>query len=94
MTVHESSAVVLRAHRTDLTQRPSSLLEVAPVELPPLSEGQVRVENSLQQIIAATGDLMFEQPQMPIPPFRIGEPIYGTAIGRVVESRATDWFYS
>jgi NADPH-dependent curcumin reductase CurA len=89
MTVHESSAVVLRAHRTDLTQRPSSLLEVAPVELPPLSEGQVRVENSLQQIIAATGDLMFEQPQMPIPPFRIGEPIYGTAIGRVVESRAT-----
>lgn len=90
MSVHESSAVVLRAHRTDLGQPPSSLLEVAPVELRPLTEGQVRVENGLQQIIAATGDLMFEQPRMPIPPFRIGEPLYGPAVGRVVESRAAD----
>jgi NADPH-dependent curcumin reductase CurA len=90
MTIQESSAVLLRAHRTDLAQRPSSLLEVAPVELPPLDDGQVRVANGLQQIIAATGDLMFEQPQMPIPPFRIGEPLYGPAIGRVVESRAAD----
>ncbi|WP_277986431.1 MDR family NADP-dependent oxidoreductase [Promicromonospora panici] len=87
MTVQESSAVVLRAHRTDLAQRPSSLLEVVPVELPPLREGQVRVENSLQQIIAATGDLMFAHPQLPVPPFRIGESLYGPAIGRVVESR-------
>ena len=88
MPVHAPSAVVLRAHRTDLTQRPGSLLEVVPVELPPLSDGQVRVENSLQQIIAAAGDLLFERPQLPVPPFQVCEPLYGPAIGRVVESRA------
>jgi hypothetical protein len=35
MTVREPSAVVLRAHRTDLAQPPSSVLEV--VTLPPSS---------------------------------------------------------
>lgn len=88
MVVHTSSAVVLRAHRTDLTQRPSSLLEVVPVQLPPLSDGQVRVRNNLQQVIAATGDLLFERPRLPVPPFQVGEPLFGPAVGRVVESRA------
>lgn len=90
MPVHESAAVVLRAHRTDVAQRPSSLLEVIPVALPPLGDGEVRVENSLQQLIAATGDLLFEHPRLPVPPFRIGEPLSGPAIGRVAESRAPE----
>jgi NADPH-dependent curcumin reductase CurA len=90
MTVHEPSAVVLRAHRTDLAQPPSSVLEV--VTLPPQepAAGQVRVQNLFQQVIAASGDLMFETSQIPVPVFRVGEPIYGPAIGRVVESRAGD----
>ncbi len=85
-----SSAVVLRAHRTNLAQPPSSLLEV--VTLPPrqLAAGQVRVRNLFQQVIAASGDLMFETSQIPVPVFRVGEPLYGTAIGRVVESRSDD----
>jgi NADPH-dependent curcumin reductase CurA len=33
---------------------------------------------------------MFETSQIPLPVFRVGEPIYGPAIGRVVESRADD----
>ncbi|CAM3941540.1 NADP-dependent oxidoreductase [Kibdelosporangium persicum] len=90
MTIRESSAVVLRAHRTDLAQPPSSVLEVAPVRLPPLGANQVLVENVFQHLIAASGDLMFERSQIPVPTFRIGEPISGTAIGRVVESRAAD----
>jgi NADPH-dependent curcumin reductase CurA len=90
MTVQGPSAVVLRAHRTDLAQPPSSLLEV--VRLPPQepAAGEVRVRNLFQQVIAANGDLLFETSQIPVPVFRVGEPIYGSAIGRVVESRAGD----
>jgi NADPH-dependent curcumin reductase CurA len=90
MTVKGPSAVVLRAHRTDLAQPPSSVLEV--VTLPPQepAAGQVRVRNLFQQVIAAGGDLMFAASQIPVPVFRVGEPIHGPAIGRVVESRAED----
>lgn len=90
MTVQEPSAVVLRAHRTDLAQPPSSVLEV--VALPPQepAAGQVRVRNLFQQVIAASGDLMFATSQIPVPVFRVGEPISGPAIGRVVESHADD----
>src|SRR5690606_13389992 len=88
MTVQTSSAVVLRAHRKDVTQPPSSLLEV--VTLPPQepAAGQVRVRNLFQQLIAASGDLMFETTPMPV--YRVGEPVYGPAVGRVVESRSDD----
>lgn len=84
-----SSAVVLRAHRTEPAQPFAELLEVVPVELPPLAEGQVRVANELQQVIAATGELMVERPRLPLPRFEIGSPLYGPAVGRVVESRAS-----
>jgi NADPH-dependent curcumin reductase CurA len=90
MTVHGSSAVVLRAHRTNLAQPPSSLLEVATLPPQEPAAGQVRVRNLFQQVIAANGDLMFETTQIPAPVFRVGEPIYGGAIGRVIESRADD----
>jgi NADPH-dependent curcumin reductase CurA len=88
MTVQEPSAVVLRAHRTGLAQPPSSVLEL--VTLPPQepAAGQVRVRNLFQQVIAASGDLMFATSQIPVPVFRVGEPVHGPAIGRVVESRA------
>src|SRR5690606_41261180 len=90
MTVQTSSAVVLRAHRKDVTQPPSSLLEV--VTLPPQepAAGQVRVRNLFQQLIAASGDLMFETTQIPMPVYRVGEPVYGPAAGRAVESRSDD----
>ncbi|MET8003958.1 NADP-dependent oxidoreductase [Nonomuraea glycinis] len=90
MTVHGSSAVVLRAHRTNVAQPPSSLLEVATLPPQEPAAGQVRVRNLFQQVIAANGDLMFETTQIPAPVFRLGEPIYGGAIGSVVESRADD----
>jgi NADPH-dependent curcumin reductase CurA len=90
MTVEGPSAVVLRAHRTDLAQPPSSVLEV--VALPPQepAAGQVRVRNLFQQVIAASGDLMFATSRIPVPVFRVGEPISGPAVGSVVESRAAD----
>jgi NADPH-dependent curcumin reductase CurA len=90
MTVQGPSAVVLRAHRTDLAQPPSSVLEVVTLPRREPAAGQVRVRNLFQQVIAASGDLMFATSQIPVPAFRAGEPIYGPAIGRVVESRADD----
>lgn len=88
MTVTSLTEVVLRAHRTDVSERPSSLLEVRPAQLRDLEAGEVLVENLFQQIVAVNADLMFTDPGLPLPPFGIDEPIYGSAIGRVVESRA------
>lgn len=88
MTVRETSAVVLRAHRTDLSQAPSSVLEVTTLPTRELGAGQVRVRNLFQQVIAASGDLMFETSQLPAPVFRTGEPVYGNAIGEVVSGAA------
>lgn len=90
MTVKGSSAVVLRAHRTDVAQTPGSLLEVATLPAQELAAGQVRVRNMFQQLIAATGDLMYETTPLPLPAFQVGQPLYGPAIGRVVESRSDD----
>ncbi|MBE1878817.1 MDR family NADP-dependent oxidoreductase [Myceligenerans pegani] len=90
MTVHGNSAVVLRAHRTNRDQPPSSLLEVTTLPPQEPAAGQVRVRNTYQHLIAATGDLMFETTPIPVPPFRVGEPLYGVAIGEVVESRSDD----
>jgi NADPH-dependent curcumin reductase CurA len=90
MTVQGSSAVVLRAHRTDLAQPPSAVLDVVTLPAPEPGAGQVRVRNLFQQVIAASGDLMFATTRIPVPVFRVGEPISGPAIGTVVESRADD----
>ena len=86
MADRRPAAVVLRTHRTSVDQPPSSVLEV--VELPPARPvpGGVRVRNLYQQVIAANGDLMFADSPIPAPGFRIGEPLYGAAIGEVVES--------
>ena len=52
MTVANPTEVVLRAHRTDVSQPPSSLLEVRPARVRELGEGEVLVENLFQQIVA------------------------------------------
>jgi len=87
MTLQGTSAVVLHTHRTDLAQPPSSVLDVVTVPPQELGAGQVQVRNLFQQVIAASGDLMFETTQIPAPVFRAGEPIHGGAVGKVVESR-------
>ena len=88
MTVATPTEVVLRAHRTDVSQPPSSLLEVRPARVRELGEGEVLVENLFQQIVAVNADLMFADPGLPLPAFGIDQPLYGSAVGRVVESRA------
>lgn len=88
MTVANPTEVVLRAHRSDVSQPPSSLLEVRPARVRELGEGEVLVENLFQQIVAVNADLMFADPGLPLPAFGIDQPLYGSAVGRVVESRA------
>lgn len=88
MNSSETTAVVLRSHRTDVGQQPSELLEVRVVDQRPIGDGEVLVENIFQQIVAVNADLMFENPGLPLPAFEVGAPLYGPAIGRVVESRS------
>ena len=88
MNSNETTAVVLRSHRTDVGQQPSELLEVRVVDQRPIGDGEVLVENIFQQIVAVNADLMFENPGLPLPAFEVGAPLYGPAIGRVVESRS------
>ena len=83
-----SAEVVLREHRTDVTQVPSGLLEVRDASRGQLGDGDVLVQNIFQQIVAVNADLLFAEPGLPLPAFEIGKPLYGPAIGRVVESRS------
>lgn len=83
-----AQAVVLQQHRTDVGQLPSGLLRAEPLTLADVQEGEVRVRNLFQQIVAVNADLMFEHPDIPLPGFEIGQPIYGSAVGEVIETRA------
>ena len=88
MNSTETAEVVLRAHRTDVGQRPSELLDVRVARMRPIEDGEILVKNVFQQIVAVNADLMFENPGLPLPAFEVGAPLYGPAIGRVVESRS------
>ncbi|OZC75255.1 NADP-dependent oxidoreductase [Rhodococcus sp. 06-462-5] len=88
MNSTETTAVVLRSHRTDVGQQPSELLEVRVVDQRPIGDGEVLVENIFLQIVAVHADLMFENPGLPLSAFEVGAPLYGPAVGRVVESRS------
>src|SRR5699024_755318 len=82
-----SSAVILQDHRTNVAQPPSAVLDQVTLPSRALAAGEVRVHNLYQQVIAASGDLMYATSQLPLPSSPIGEPIPGASIGRVVESR-------
>lgn len=81
--VHE---VHLRRFRADEGVAPSTCLEVREVPRPALGPGEVRVETSHQLLAAAFADLMAEDPPLPMPGYRVGEPIGGPCVGVVVES--------
>lgn len=55
--------------------------------LPPIEEGEVLVRNDYMQVTAVMADLMEEDPDLPMPPFTPGEPLWGGAVGTVLESR-------
>jgi NADPH-dependent curcumin reductase CurA len=75
-----------------LKSRPTGMptmdnFELKEVELPPLSEGQVRVRNRWLSVDPYMRGRMNDVKSY-TPPFEVGAPLEGGAIGEVVESRA------
>ena len=74
-----------------LKSRPSGMptkdnFELKEVDLPPLSDGQVRVRNLWLSVDPYMRGRMNDVKSY-VPPFQVGEPLEGGAIGEVVESR-------
>ncbi|HKX91233.1 MAG TPA: NADP-dependent oxidoreductase [Sphingomicrobium sp.] len=75
-----------------LTSRPSGLptaddFALKEIDLPPVGEGQVRVRNRWLSVDPYMRGRMNDVKSY-VPPFALGEPMEGGAIGEVVESRA------
>ena len=75
-----------------LLSRPQGLpthenFELREIELPPLGDGMVRVRNHWLSVDPYMRGRMNDVKSY-IPPFQIGEPIDGGAVGEVVESKA------
>jgi NADPH-dependent curcumin reductase CurA len=79
--------IVLVRHRDDHRVTPSSCLAVRAVAARPLEVGEVRVRTDAMQVAVAMADLMREDPGLPMPPYAVEEPLWGPAVGTVVESR-------
>ena len=75
-----------------LKSRPSGMpdnsnFELTELDLPPLEEGMVRVENSWLSVDPYMRGRMNDVRSY-VPPFEIGAPMQGGAVGKVVESRS------
>jgi len=75
-----------------LKSRPQGLptadnFELKPVELPPLEDGMVRVENLWLSVDPYMRGRMNDVKSY-VPPFQVGAPMEGGAVGKVIESRA------
>jgi len=77
-----------------LTSRPEGLptmdnFALAEAPLPPLEDGWVRVENKWLSVDPYMRGRMNDVKSY-VPPFALGEPMQGGAVGKVVESRSPD----
>jgi NADPH-dependent curcumin reductase CurA len=61
--------------------------ELKPLELPPLGDGMIRVRNQWLSVDPYMRGRMNDAKSY-VPPFQLGEPLEGGAVGEVVESRA------
>ncbi|WP_235425969.1 MDR family NADP-dependent oxidoreductase [Clavibacter michiganensis] len=80
--------VVLARHRDDTRDAPSASLAIRAVAVRPISDGEVRVRNDSMQVTAVMADLMRSAPGLPMPAYALEQPLWGGAVGTVVESRA------
>src|SRR5438105_4011211 len=74
-----------------LASRPSGMptsdnFELKAIDLPPLSDGQIRVRNLWLSVDPYMRGRMNDVKSY-VPPFQVGAPMDGGAIGEVVESR-------
>ncbi|GII99864.1 hypothetical protein CLV28_1004 [Sediminihabitans luteus] len=83
----QSTRVLLNARPTG---RPTHAdFQVETVDLPPLATGQVRVVNEFCSVDPYMRGRMNDVKSY-VPPFALGEPLVGAAVGRVVASEADD----
>jgi NADPH-dependent curcumin reductase CurA len=79
-----------------LAARPSGplsdeLFEIAEVPIPEPGSGQVLVRNMVMSVAAVMRTLLDEVTGLPMPAYRVGEPLYGPAIGEVLAAPGTDF---
>lgn len=56
--------------------------------LPSLAEGEVLVRHDYLQLWAVMRDLLTPAPVLPLPPYRVGERVWGPCTGTVIASRS------
>lgn len=84
-----------RTHReVRLAARPQGpvtddLFEIVEVPVPEPGPGQVLVRNTVMGVAAVMRTLMDETSVVPMPSYKIGEPLYGSAVGEVVAAPGT-----
>jgi NADPH-dependent curcumin reductase CurA len=84
----ESNREVRLARRPAGAPRPGDF-SLAEVPMPRCGEGQVRVRNVFLSVDPFMRGLMRDDEDYLLPPYRVGEPLYGGAVGEVVESCAS-----
>ena len=92
-TVNDLAASA-RSTRWVLASRPSGWpteddVRQETVELPELSDGEIRVVNEAISVDPYMRGRMNDRPSY-VPPFELGEPMDGAAVGVVVGSRSED----
>ncbi len=85
MTVSTSREIRLAARPDGVPTPADFALETA--DVPPLAEGEVLVRNLLMSVDPYMRGRMNDTPSY-VPPFRLGRPLDGGAVGEVVESRS------
>ncbi len=89
-TVEAAVGALPAGHReVRLAARPQGALtvdhfQVVEAPVPTLGPGQVLVRNRLMSVTAVMRTLMESNPELPMPPYVPGEPLWGSAIGEVV----------
>ncbi|MEU9110226.1 NADP-dependent oxidoreductase [Streptomyces sp. NPDC048483] len=85
-----------RTHReVHLAARPQGrvtddLFEIVEVPVPEPGPGQVLIRNTHMGVAAVMRTLMDETSDVPMPPYEIGRPLHGSAVGEVVAAPGTD----
>lgn len=85
----------MQAKQIILAARPSGQpttenLQVQEAELPELQEGMVLVRNTAMQLTGVMADLIRGE-ALPMPPYSLGQPLWGAAVGVVVSSTSESY---
>ncbi|MEV6238709.1 NADP-dependent oxidoreductase [Lentzea sp. NPDC051838] len=80
--------VRLASHVTDVATEAN--FDIVEVEVREPGEGEVVVRYDYLQVTAVMQDLMHEDADLPMPTYKVGEPLWGFAVGKVVASNSPD----